>query len=145
LLLFFCYNFTLAAQEQKVTGKWRHYDSETGQLNSIMETYIENGKLYARILELFVSNQPDTLVCVDCPDNWRNQKILGINIVNGLSYNGHEWEGENALLDPEVQKAYCCKVWRDGENLLVRGYLGFIYQTLVWYPFDENQPFSKSI
>lgn len=110
-----------------------------------METYIEKGKLYARVVELFVSNQPDTLVCVDCPEAWRNQKILGINIVNGLSFNGSEWEGDKALLDPEVRKAYSCKVWRDGNNLMVRGYLGFFYLTLVWYPLIENQSFPESI
>lgn len=125
-------------QPADVTGKWKHYDAETGQLNSIMETYVKDGKLYARVAKLFVSNQPDTLVCVNCPDSWRDQKILGINIVNGLSFNGKEWEGDDALLDPEVQKAYFCRIWREGENLIVRGYLGFLYHTMTWYPYLEN-------
>ncbi len=134
-----CLCFGTGLFGQDVVGKWHHYDEDTGKLNSIIETYIKNDSLFARLHTLYVSEHPDTLVCKGCPGVWNNKKILGLDIINGLVKKDTSWEGDSALLDAEAGEVYDCKVWYEEGNLKVRGYLGFLYQTITWYPVDKPE------
>jgi len=43
------------------------------------------------------------------------------------------WE-DGDILDPENGKVYRCKVWVEQGNLMVRGYIAFLYRTQKWLP-----------
>ncbi len=45
----------------------------------------------------------------------------------------NEWT-EGTILDPGNGKVYKCKIFREKENLMVRGYWGFLYRTQKWLP-----------
>jgi len=45
------------------------------------------------------------------------------------------WE-DGDILDPENGKVYRCKVWVEQGNLMVRGYIAFLYRTQKWLPTD---------
>ena len=72
-------------------------------------------------------------ICTKCPtdDERFNKKIIGMEIVKGLTKEDDEYQG-GSILDPEVGKVYRCKIWLDKEELKVRGYLGPFYRTQTW-------------
>jgi len=125
-------NFMLA---QEITGKWKTIDDETGKAKSIVEIYKKNGKLYGKIVKL-INPKEENPKCTKCTDYRKNKPIIGMNIITGLTEDDGEWEGDDAILDPESGKLYDCKLWidKDAPNKLnVRGYIGFFFRTQTWY------------
>ena len=122
---------------QSVTGKWKTIDDETGKAKSIVELSIKDGKLYGKIVKLFVAEGDDKdPICTECEDYRKDKKIIGMTIVSGLEKDGNEWEGDDGILDPKKGSIYDCKIWVDEDNsniLNVRGYIGFIYRTQEWH------------
>ena len=42
-----------------------------------------------------------------------------------------------SIMDPKKGTVYDCKLWIEGGNLKVRGYVLFIYRTQTWLPYKE--------
>ncbi|WOX06801.1 DUF2147 domain-containing protein [Microbulbifer pacificus] len=114
-----------------VVGRWKTIDDETGQAKSIVEIYEKGGKYYGRIVDLLM--KPDDTVCDACPGDKKGQKLVGMDIITNMVKTGDVYEG-GQILDPVKGKVYDCKIWEEGGNLMVRGYLGFFYRTQTWYP-----------
>ncbi|MBL4745560.1 MAG: DUF2147 domain-containing protein [Flavobacteriaceae bacterium] len=129
---------TLSAQD--IFGKWKTIDDETGKEKSIVEIYQENGKVYAKILQLLDKDKQDA-ICENCEDNdpRKNQPVKGMVIIDGLKKDGNEYSGAT-ILDPKKGKIYKCKIWLDEENpnkLNVRGYIAFFFRTQNWFRATE--------
>lgn len=125
-----CTTQTLQAQ---VTGTWKTIDDETGKEKSYVELYEANGTLYGKVTKLL--NAPADRKCDKCPDERKNQPILGMIILVNMKNKDGYFQGGN-ILDPEKGKWYGCKMWiKEGEpnTLVVRGYYGPIYRTQYWY------------
>lgn len=114
-----------------VVGRWKTIDDETGQAKSIVEIYEQGGKYYGRVVDLLM--KPDDTVCDACSGAQKGQKIVGMNVITDMVKKGDVYEG-GKILDPVSGKVYDCKMWEEGGNLKVRGYLGFFYRTQTWYP-----------
>lgn len=132
LLLFFIALFqTVLFSQQSIEGTWATYDDNTGKLESEVELFIKNGKLYGKIIKLY--NMEQDAVCVNCTDYRKNKPIVGMIFMSGLTKNGKEWTGDNVILHPDNGKLYSGKVWLDNKDrLAVRGYLGWFYRTQYW-------------
>ena len=117
--------------QNSVEGRWKTIDDETGKMKSIVELSINNGKLYGKIVELKPDSDPNK-VCTECKDYRKGKKILGMEIISGLTKDGDVWEGDDGILDPENGKLYDCKVWVENGTLQGRGYIGFIFRTQTW-------------
>jgi len=133
--------FTSLTQAQSVVGKWKTIDDETNKVKSIVEIKIVDGKLYGTITKLFrkAGEEQDPL-CDKCEGKLHNKKIIGMQIVNGLSLDDNEWEGDDGILDPSKGTLYDCKIWLDEDNpnkLNVRGYIGFFFRTQEWFRVDN--------
>lgn len=130
-LLFLLTNLCIA---QKVTGKWKTIDDNTGKEKSIIEITERAGKIYGKILQIFVDpgQDPDP-VCDKCDvtDSRYKKKVIGMEIIKDLTRNGNDYEGGN-ILDPEIGKVYSCKIWVENAELKVRGYWGIFYRTQTW-------------
>ncbi|MEM7551773.1 MAG: DUF2147 domain-containing protein [Bacteroidota bacterium] len=120
--------------QESIFGKWKTVDDETGKVKSIVEILSEGDKASGKVLELFreEGEDPDP-ICEECSGKRKNEKIIGMQIIEDLEKDGDEWSG-GEILDPENGKIYRCKIWREGENLKVRGYLYFFYRTQTWLP-----------
>lgn len=130
LLLSLCFSMGLFAQGN-VAGKWKTIDDNSGEMKSIVEISIRGGKLYGKIIQL--KEDTDTnKVCTECTDYRKGQKILGMEIINGLEKDDDVWEGDDGILDPENGKIYDCKIWVEDGKLQVRGYIGFLFRTQTW-------------
>lgn len=131
------------AQAQSVVGKWKTIDDETKKEKSIVEIYIQEGKLYGKIIQLFrePGEDPDP-VCEECDkdDPRYMKKVAGMVIMEGLEKsNDKEWEDGN-ILDPKNGKVYGCNVeLLSDDKLKLRGYIGFslLGRTQYWYRVKE--------
>ena len=131
IVLFFV--LTLAANSQDLTGNWKTIDDDSGEAKSIVNLYIENGKLYGKIIEL-VNGDPHK-IC-DCSGDKAGQKIVGMTIIDGLKKDGKYWKKDKGIFDPEKDTYYDVRIWRDGNKLMVRGYIGFLFRTQTWLLAD---------
>lgn len=121
---------------QNVLGKWKTIDDVTNKPKSIVELYEYNGKVYGKVIKLFREPSEDQdPICDKCTDYRKNKKIIGMNIVTGLSKSGSEWSG-GEITDPKTGKTYKCYITLEGaDKLKVRGYLGVsvVGRTQYWY------------
>ncbi|PKR80610.1 DUF2147 domain-containing protein [Brumimicrobium salinarum] len=124
----------LHTNAQSIEGIWETYDDESGQLKSEVKIYLKDGKLYGKIVELHNLNIPISKAkCYDCTDYRKDQPVIGMEIMSGLTKDGKYWTADDVLLDPNNGKVYDAKIWLMEDNkLAVRGYLGWFYRTQYW-------------
>ena len=126
---------TINAQDT-ITGKWKTIDDETNKPKSIVEIFEKEGKYYGKILKLFrTQDEEQDPLCEECPeeDARYKKKIIGMEILKEMVKSGSEYS-EGTILDPNNGKIYRCKIWREGNNLKLRGYVGPFYRTQTWLP-----------
>lgn len=131
LIFVMCFLFSnLTAQS--VTGKWKTIDDNTGEAKSIVEIYESEGKIYGKIIEV-INPEVDNPLCTECDGKHKDQPIIGLQIIDGLTKDDDVYEG-GEILNPENGKTYKCEL-KFGDNtdtLRVRGYLAFFYKTQYW-------------
>jgi uncharacterized protein (DUF2147 family) len=122
-----------AVAQKTVVGKWKTIDDNTGEAKSIIEIFERGGKVYGKVVQILDPTAKPDPVCDKCPDDDPRfkKKIIGMEIIQGLVKDGAEYS-EGTILDPEPGKIYRCKLWLDGEDLMVRGYWGPFYRTQTW-------------
>ncbi|WP_372792172.1 DUF2147 domain-containing protein [Lutibacter sp.] len=139
LILIACIAFgTLTSNAQSIFGKWKTIDDETGKEKSIVEIYKENGKAYAKVLQVLEKGKEDK-ICDLCKGDNKNKPVKGMVIINGLSQDDDEWNN-GKILDPKTGKEYKCYITLEDENKLkVRGFIGFaiIGRTQYWTRFQD--------
>ncbi|MBU6342715.1 MAG: DUF2147 domain-containing protein [Bacteroidetes bacterium] len=117
----------------QITGTWKTIDDENGQAKSYVDLYLANNVLYGKVSKLL--QKPSDAICEKCPDERKNQPVLGMIIVVNMNQKDGFYQG-GSILDPEKGKWYNCKMWlKDGDpnTLVVRGYYGPMYRTQYWY------------
>ncbi len=134
-LLLITFAFSAAtAQKNSVLGKWKSIDDETGKELGIIHIFEEGGKIYGKVIEIMNPKNRDKL-CINCSGEDKNQPILGLTILKGLSKDGNEYSG-GKILDPKHGKYYKCYINLEDENKLkVRGYVGISLfgRTQYWH------------
>lgn len=123
---------------QTIIGKWKTIDDETGDAKSIVQIWkAKDGFYYGKIMKLYDKTKQNS-VCNKCDesDPRYKQKVLGMKIIMKMKKTGkNEWT-EGTILDPNNGKVYKCKLFREGKNLMVRGYIAFLYRTQKWLPVE---------
>ena len=133
LLIFFIL-ITLNTSAQSVLGKWLTVDPDTKKVESTINIYLKDTKLYAKIIGISNPKDRDKL-CIECKGKNHNKPILGLTIITGLTKDGDEWNG-GKILDPKTGKVYKCYITlKDNNTLKLRGYIGFslLGRTEYWY------------
>ena len=117
---------------QSIVGKWKTIDDETGKAKSIVEIFIKDGKAYGKIVKLFRKpNEDQDPICDVCNDYRKDKRIIGMTIITDMVKDDNEWE-DGEILDPDNGKIYDCKLWVEGNQLMVRGYIAFFFRTQTW-------------
>jgi len=109
---------------QDIKGKWL---TEAGDAQ--VEIYEQNGKMNGKIV--WLEKGPDTKDVHNKDEKLRSRKLMGVNILSGLTKKDDKWEG-GRIYNPKNGKNYKCAIWLDGDKLKVRGYIGFLYETQTW-------------
>jgi len=108
----------------QVTGRWLTIADDGKTPKGVVELVERGGKLHGRIVQLI--NPPEkNPTCKECSGKKKNQPILGLESLWGLSKDGDERSG-GYILDPENGTEYKCYVEAvdNGTRLKVRGYVG---------------------
>jgi len=115
-------------------GLWKTIDDETKQEKSFVRITEDAGVLSGRIEKIVDPAKQDSL-CDKCTDARKDQKVLGMAIVEGVKKNADEpyWDG-GTILDPNNGKTYKVRMTpKDGGRTLeVRGFIGFFFRNQQW-------------
>ncbi len=121
--------FSGSALAQDLTGTWQSIDDKTGSPKAVIEIRKEdNGTYTGKIVK--ITPRPGYTpqkTCNDCPAPYKNQPILGMEILKGLKYvdgTGNYEKGH--VIDPLAGKVYNAKVKLNatGKRLTLRAYMG---------------------
>ncbi len=111
---------------EDVLGYWKTIDDETNEAKSIVRVYEYKGKVYGRVVKVLT----DPTAKAKLPGD---PLIEGLDIIWDLKAEGEEYtDGE--ILDPKKGKVYGCEMWREGDNLIVRGKIAFLGRNQIWLP-----------
>lgn len=123
------------AQTDTPAGVWRTIDDKTGQAKALIKITEKNGEYVGTIEKGLGPDADPNRICTACTDYRKGQKMIGMQILNGLRKDGDEYDG-GKILDPESGMTYGCKVKviDGGQKLQVRGYLGIslLGRTQTW-------------
>jgi len=123
-----------------VIGLWRGVDENTGESTMFTYIYEYQGKLYGRIVVTFdegllkdTVNQPEHEA-----ELWKgNPYYAGMDIIWGMEDRGNRWK-RGKICDPKEGKIYASEMWRDGDNLIVRGKIGPFGRNQIWQPVQSR-------
>lgn len=104
-----------------IVGTWLTVDDDTKQPTSHVSVSINNNKLDATVVKLLDS--PDA-ICSLCTDYRKNQPVLGMKIISGLTRKSQNEWANGEILDPDNGKTYRVSLRLDNGKLIVRGYIG---------------------
>lgn len=125
-------------QSQSIIGQWKTIDDETNQPKSIVEIFERGGKVHGKIVKLFRKPGEDQdPVCDECDtdDPRYKKKIIGMEILKNMVKDDEEFSG-GEILDPNNGRVYRCRIWLEGKDLKLRGYLGPFFRTQTWLKAD---------
>lgn len=124
-----------ATANDNIVGRWKSIDDETGKAKSLIEVKETDGVISGNIIKLFNPSKPNP-ICEKCSDDRKDQDIIGMEIIRGVSKKKkNKWAG-GKILDPKKGKEYSVKftLKDEGKTLKVRGYIGspMIGRTQIW-------------
>ncbi len=130
IILFILFGFSTYSQD--VTGMWKN-TNEKGQVNSIIEVYKKDNKVFGRV-DHIISEEDRDRICTKCEGDLKNEPVQGMIIMRGLEKDGDKYV-DGTIVDPKTGKEYRCKIWLEEDNpdiLNIRGYIAFFYKTKTW-------------
>ncbi|MEX1154708.1 DUF2147 domain-containing protein [Parvibaculum sp.] len=130
LLLAAAFALPAAADTSSPLGKWRTFDPDTGASKTVVEIAETNGTLEGTVVELLDDGET---VCSKCDGNKKNQPLVGLVILWGLTPDGDEWSGGTILRPANGKTADASIELADGgAKLDVTGRKGFMSKTQTW-------------
>jgi uncharacterized protein (DUF2147 family) len=111
--------------DQTAAGLWKSIDDKTGKPRSLIRVSESNGEFSAVVEKGLLATDTGDAVCDKCEGARKNQKIIGMTIMEGMKQKGNTYQG-GMILDPDNGNTYKCKMKLDetGQKLEVRGFIG---------------------
>ena len=124
------------AADASPVGLWKNIDDVTGKPKALIRISENKGALEGRIEKLLrPADQDQNPKCDRCEGVNKDQPIVGMVFLQGLTKSGDEYSG-GQILDPDNGKVYKSKLKLvdGGKKLNVRGYIGIpmLGRTQVW-------------
>jgi uncharacterized protein (DUF2147 family) len=131
-------SFTCSAQGG-FDGFWQSIDDESGEVTAIWQIETQGNELIGKIVDYPNAKASD--VCKKCTGKlsvFLDKPIKGTAWMQFSQFDDGIWE-EGFIIDSEKGKKYTAKIWLDGDDLKLRGYVGFFYRTQTWLRADTAQ------
>ncbi|PKP76933.1 MAG: DUF2147 domain-containing protein [Alphaproteobacteria bacterium HGW-Alphaproteobacteria-3] len=111
-------------------GKWRTFDPDTGAPKTVVEITETEGTLTGTIVELLDDGET---TCSQCDGDRKNQPLLGMPVLWGLTKKGDEWSGGTILRPANGKTANASLELTDGGSKLeVTGSKGIMSRSQTW-------------
>ena len=124
-----------AVNGQSVFGQWKTIDDRTGKPKAIIDIYKDDqGLMHGKVVKI-VEEGKENFICEKCDGDRKDQPVLGMKIIEDAKHQGDGVYKGDTLFDPQQAMTFRCKIWLNPDNsnqLMVRGYLAFIYRTQTW-------------
>lgn len=133
-------NFITAGEAKGIVGFWKTINEKTLQPECIVAIYSYNGTYYGRIIMTY--NDDGSIQDTIYQQNKRalgiagNPYYAGLDIIWGLKQKGSKYLG-GSVVDPKKGNIYGAELWRNGENLIVRGKLFIFGRNQSWPPAND--------
>ncbi len=111
-----------------VVGRWAIPNDDGGAPDLILDLYLAGDELRGRIVD--TPRNPDA-VCSKCKGDDKGRPLAGMVIVTGLARDGDRWTG-GTLFAPDRGLTVNCSLWRQGDDLRVKGSIGLLNRTMTW-------------
>jgi len=124
---------SVALAKPSIEGNWISNDDKTGKPRAVLKLSVIDGTLSGKIERVF-SQPGDVGTCSNCPGEFKDKQILGMQIVWGLKEIKPGAWGEGHILDAKSGKIYRVKMTVKKNKLYVRGFYGvaLLGRTQVW-------------
>ena len=124
------------AEAPTPVGLWKTIDDNTGRPRGLVRIREVNGRYEGTIEKGFPRpDEKEPPRCDKCDGARRNQPVIGLTILWGLTKQGDEYQG-GEILDPESGKIYRArmKLIEGGKKLDVRGFIGIslLGRSQIW-------------
>ncbi|MET0858724.1 MAG: DUF2147 domain-containing protein [Telluria sp.] len=124
------------ADDASPVGLWKNIDDASGKPKALIRITENKGSLEGRIEKLYrPADQDQNPKCDRCEGVNKDQPIIGMVFMSGLTKSGDEYTG-GQILDPDNGKVYKSKLTLvdGGKKLNVRGYIGvpMLGRSQVW-------------
>lgn len=118
-------------------GHWMTIDDKSGKPGGIIRIEQIDGQYQGWIEKIFPDPDEDpNPKCVYCDGARKNQPVVGLNFMWGLTKQGDEFSG-GEILDPRSGKIYRARLRLEdgGKRLNVRGFIGvsLLGRSQVWH------------
>ena len=142
-ILFFLLLFCTTVVAEQIGGFWKTINEETAKTQSIIAVYEYMGIYYGRIIASCDKNGEinDSIYApIGRADGMPGKPYYsGMDILWNLRLSGSKYKGK--ILDPRDGSVYSATLWRNDNNLMVRGELLFFGKTKTWLPaWDSDFP-----
>ncbi len=124
-----------SAQSATPVGLWKTVN-ERGEAEGLVRIVEVAGELRGTVEKVYSPPAPSANpLCIDCSGELKDRPVIGMQILSGLRWDGHEYSG-GEILDPNNGTWYRCllRLTDSGRKLEVRGYIGIslLGRTQVW-------------
>lgn len=122
-------------------GNWVILDPDTKEPMAVVQVkeQIVEGEpsvLSGHVITIYDKTKTRT-TCEDCPEGFKNQPIIGMQVLWGLKQASEYTWIDGHLLSPKRGRVFSCNVTmtQDGQMLLLRAYTagGVLGKTQTWY------------
>jgi uncharacterized protein (DUF2147 family) len=125
---------------EEITGFWKTVDDQTGKARCIIAIYEHEGFRFGRIIGTFddKGNMKDSIYkpVELAPGVVGDRYYSGLDIIWWLEDAGQKFKGK--ILDPEKGKLYNVEIWKEWDDLIVRGKLGPFGRNQTWLPAQDS-------
>jgi uncharacterized protein (DUF2147 family) len=137
-----CLLMTKAFCSEEVTGFWQTYNNKTKKPTSVIAVYPYQGNYYGRIIATYDDDG-------SLKDTIWNPQSRAPGIVGKPYYCGLDivWSArptkndklKGHVFDPRKGRVYNALLWRDGNNLILRGEVLMFGKNMTWPPFPDDK------
>ena len=131
------YNYTFGQNSDDILGIWLNQDNDAKiEIYTVYSPHNKEKNYHGKLIWLKEAFEEDGSAKVDDEnpkESLRSRKLQNLVIIKNLEFDGSEWSG-GTIYDPKSGKTYKCYAKINGDNLNLRGYIGFSFigRTATW-------------